>query len=59
MDCNVLIPEEIALFEEAFDIAWSVLERSADLGQLDEASLFLRMKCLAYAQWREEQAAPL
>ena len=41
MDCNVVIPEEIALLEEAFDIAWSVLERSGDLGQTDEASLFL------------------
>ena len=41
MDCDVLLPKEMALFEEAFDIAWSVLERSGDLGQSDEASLFL------------------
>jgi hypothetical protein len=41
MDVAVLLPNDIMLFEESFDIAWRVLERSGDLGHSDEASLFL------------------
>jgi hypothetical protein len=29
------------LFEQSFNIAWSVLEQSGDLGQADDASRFL------------------
>jgi len=58
MDCDLSLPKKIALFEEAFDIAWRVLSAPGDLGRSDEASLFLAEEIAVFMRKRRTEQAP-